>query len=96
MKKILFLLIAILIITGCTQKYNTCNTNYCNEDVYYEQHAPQYSSYEIRHTVRKPVEVIYEDTTYRTVYTPRTYVSKRRVSRPYFKCRINGRNGYCK
>ena len=38
------------------------------------------------YTVRKPVEVIYENTTYTTVYEPKTYTTITHERKPYNKC----------
>ena len=38
------------------------------------------------YTVRKPVEVIYENTTYTTVYEPKTYTTVTHERKPYNKC----------
>lgn len=38
------------------------------------------------YTVRKPVKVIYENTTYTTVYEPRTYSTTTYETRPYNSC----------
>jgi len=39
-------------------------------------------------TVRRPVEVIYENTTYTTVYEPKTYKSVTYEKKPYNKCEV--------
>jgi len=44
------------------------------------------------HTVSEPVEVIYRQTTYQTVYEPKTYSTTRYVKKPY-AC---ARNEICK
>ena len=38
------------------------------------------------HTVSQPVEVIYRQTTYQTVYEPKTYATTRYVKKPYNNC----------
>lgn len=79
MKNILYTLLPVLFLTACAhcencnvqQQTNTCVTPVC-----------QGSSY----TVRKPIEVIYKDTTYTTVYEPKTYTTTRYIRKPYNNC----------
>lgn len=73
MKKLFLLSFVICALAACQhQNYNMCEDNVCNR-------ASK------TYIVRKPVEVIYEDTIYTTVYKPVTYVEKRKVTRPYCK-----------
>lgn len=60
-----------------------------NKPVYQNDCYRKGSSY----TVRKPVEVIYEDTTYTTVYEPKVYTTTKMVRKPYNNCE---RNNLCK
>lgn len=72
-KKSLIICLVLLMI-GCSTVSNdnqTITTNNCCSSSY---------------TVRKPVEIIYEDITYTTVYEPKTYSTKRYVRKPYNKC----------
>lgn len=50
----------------------SCNTNKCSTT----------------HVIRKPVEVIYENTTYTTVYEPKTYKTITYEKKPYNKCEM--------
>lgn len=51
----------------------TSNTNGCN-------------TCSTSYTVSTPVEVIYKDTTYTTVYEPKTYTSTKYSRKPYDAC----------
>ena len=90
MKKILCLF-SVLFLFACTStpevtenknvtlqnsnemKYNSYSKTECNTCI---------SSY----TVRKPVEVIYENTTYTTVYEPKVYTTITHERKPYNRC----------
>lgn len=71
MKKVILFVFTLLLLVSCASEKREYNV--CNACSKY--------------TVRRPVEIIYEDTTYTTVYTPKTYISKQRVSKPYIKCK---------
>lgn len=83
MKKLFLMAIIALMLTGCAcdQVQPMSNQEPMVESQYRDSNCCN-SSY----TVRKPVEVIYEETTYTTVYEPKTYTSTRRVSAPYSPC----------
>lgn len=73
MKKFLLFLLIALLLTACAQEQEVIvkrGCGHCN----------------VQYTVRKPVEIVYEDTSYVTVYKPKTYIMKKRVSVPY-SCR---------
>lgn len=77
MKKLFMLFFMGCMLTSCQhQSYDICDIETCNNSAYKTSK---------RYIVRKPVEVIYEDTIYTTVYKPVTYVEKRKVTRPYCK-----------
>lgn len=78
MKKLILVLIVIFLL-GCT---NT-NPNNCYNC----------SSREESYTVSEPTEIIYRNTTYRTVYEPKTYREVSYERRPY-KNRCRTKN-YC-
>lgn len=88
MKKLLLGIFLILVLTACAQNRYTYRDQCDRQACYSKLAASQY-------TVRKPVEIIYEDTTYTTVYEPKTYVETRKVKKPYTNCRINGNDAYC-
>lgn len=89
MKKLLLGIFLVLLLTACAQNRYAYEGQCDRRSCYSEPTSYQY-------TVRKPVEIIYEDTTYTTVYEPKTYISTKRISKPYSNCRINGKNGYCR
>lgn len=88
----LFYVLPILALTACNHTPNYCNEYRC--DNYYTGHkAYRGESY----TVSKPVEVLYKNTTYTTVYEPRTYEEVSYERKPYRGegCyRVRGKN-YC-
>lgn len=78
MKNILYSLLLIFSLTACThyenrnvQQTNNCITPTCQGNSY---------------TVRQPIEVIYKDTTYTTVYEPKTYMTTKYIRKPYNNC----------
>lgn len=82
MKKYVFLM--LLFVIACTSAPEV-------KPVYQAPVQPAYHNNNCctqTRTVRRPVEVIYEDTTYTTVYEPKTYTSTKRVSMPYNDCAI--------
>ena len=73
MKKFLLFLLVALLLTACAHEQEVIvkrGCGHCNA----------------QYTVRRPVEIVYEDTSYITVYEPKTYTMKKRVSVPY-SCR---------
>lgn len=76
-------ILACFLIAACTSTPEV-------KPVYQAQTRPVYNTNccTSSRTVRKPVEIIYEDTTYTTVYEPKTYISTKRVSMPYNDCTI--------
>lgn len=73
MKKVLLGIFLVLLLTACAQesvRYVETNCRNCNS----------------QYTVRKPVEIVYEDVTYTTIYEPRTYTKTKRVVVPYKNC----------
>jgi hypothetical protein len=53
------------------QNNNSVNCNTCTGSSY---------------TVRQPIEILYEEKIYTTVYEPKTYVKTNYVRKPYNKC----------
>ena len=88
MKKILTLcLIAGLSACATTEVENCEDQTPAPAPVQYAQ--PQYAPVQRQaptgytYTVSEPVEVVYRNTTYRTVYEPKTYSSTAYVKKPY-------------
>lgn len=67
MDKFLALFSVVLVLSACA--------NTTNENTYYGR--------EQSYTVSQPVEIIYRNTTYRTVYEPKTYKEVTLERRPY-------------
>jgi ABC-type enterochelin transport system substrate-binding protein len=90
MKKLL-VLFALLALTACstTNTVEQTLTQTVSTGTYsttrYACNTCQGSSY----TVRKPVEIVYENTTYTTVYEPKTYTTVTRERKPYNGCTKN-------
>lgn len=81
-----FILCLVLLLGACT----TTQQNVQQSPTYVETHG-SYSRYNCNtcstsYTVSKPVEVIYKDTTYTTVYEPKTYSSTSYSRKPYDSC----------
>lgn len=73
MKKVLLGIFIVLLLTACAQErvqYVKTDCRNCNS----------------QYTVRKPIEIVYEEITYTTVYEPRTYAKTKRVTVPYKNC----------
>lgn len=74
MSKVLGAMVVVTMMSACSSSreivYTDHNCNTCT------------TSY----TVSKPVEVIYKDVTYTTVYEPKTYKSTSFTRKPYNKC----------
>ena len=71
-KKLCFVLIILFLLSACSTHKQVMETNYrCSSSSY---------------TVREPVEVIYKDTTYTTIYKPYTYTKSKYIKKPYSKC----------
>lgn len=72
MKKLIIGICLVLFLTACTNQRQEyySNCNTCTKS----------------YTVRKPVEIVYEDVTYTTVYEPKTYVERKRIKQPYNNC----------
>lgn len=91
MKKILSLIL-FLFLTACAceqEKVEVKNTRPVTrvENNYSSyQHTNHCNTCTTSYTVRKPVEVIYENTTYTTVYEPKTYTTVTHERKPYNKC----------
>lgn len=79
MKKILSI-IAILGLIGCASNEPVQSETYVQSSGVYTSGCNTCST---SYTVSKPVEVIYKDTTYTTVYEPRTYERSSYSRRPY-------------
>lgn len=69
MNKILYIL--PILLTACNHTPNYCNSYNCK--------MSRGESY----TISKPVEVIYKNTTYTTVYEPKTYEEVSYERKPY-------------
>jgi len=74
MNKVLFL---VLLLSACASNDMTCPANV---------NSPNCGSHS--YTTSEPVEVIYRNVTYTTVYEPKTYSTTKYVRRPYNKCDI--------
>lgn len=85
MNKILGL-IAILSLCACASEKTVEIQGY--ETYGYTSHTTYSScdSCSSSYTVREPVEVIYKDVTYTTVYEPKTYQSVKYTRKPYDRC----------
>lgn len=78
MKKI-FILLLVLLVTACATDKERCYNCGYREEAY---------------TVSEPTEIIYKNTTYKTVYEPKTYKEISYERRPYRKnCQ---KRNYCK
>lgn len=73
-KKLAILSILVLLLNACSTTQESVVESDCG--------CYGTSSY----TIRKPVEVIYKDVTYKTIYEPRTYITTTYVKKPYNKC----------
>lgn len=92
MKKILSLIL-FLFLTACAHEQEKIEIKniqpvvkkenlYVNTQSTYNNCNTCTTSY----TVRKPIEVIYENTTYTTVYEPKIYTTITHERKPYNKC----------
>lgn len=80
MKKILGLICVLFMMSACSS--TMCNT--CQN-----RHEQSY-------VVSQPVEVIYRNTTYKTVYEPKTYKKVTYEKKPYSNCYRQNNVNYCK
>lgn len=90
MKK--FLILSLMLLSGCTcceteeiqpvQKVQETEPAVTHNVSYYNECNTCSTSY----TVSKPVEVIYKDITYTTVYEPKTYEEVSYSRKPYNSC----------
>ena len=90
MKK--FLMLSLMLLSGCTcceteeiqsvQKVQETKSAVTHNVSYYNECNTCTTSY----TVSKPVEVIYKDITYTTVYEPKTYEEVSYSRKPYDSC----------
>lgn len=91
MKKILSLLLFVY-LAGCTSKQEPIVIEkpvvkpVVKQSYSYENTNNNCNTCTTSYTVRKPVEVIYENTTYTTVYEPKTYTTVTHERKPYNKC----------
>lgn len=83
MKKLIFVFALIVSLGACANMCDNCYNG-------------RYYGHEEAYTVSKPVEVIYKNTTYKTVYEPKTYKEVTMERRPIKNgCyRVNHKN-YC-
>ena len=87
MKKILTLCLIAGLSACSTTSVDTCEDNTPAPQPTYAQ--PQYAPVQRQaptgytYTVSEPVEVVYRNTTYRTVYEPKTFSSTAYVKKPY-------------
>lgn len=91
MKKILSLVL-ILFLTACAYEQEKIEINDTKpvvktENNYsYQYNRNNCNTCTTSYTIRKPVEVIYENTTYTTVYEPKTYTTITHERKPYNRC----------
>ena len=91
MKKILTLCLIAGLSACSTTSVETCEDNAPAPQPTYAQPQPQPTYVPVQrqaptgytYTVSEPVEVVYKNTTYRTVYEPKTFSSTAYVKRPY-------------
>lgn len=89
MKKFILVMCLTVCLSACTRTVTECNKNPTPRQQAVvaqpvvqpiaQTSGCQGSSY----TVSEPVEVLYKNTTYRTVYEPKTYSSISYVKKPY-------------
>jgi hypothetical protein len=71
MNKVLGILGIIGLLAGCASaNWDNCRVSTASSN----------------YTVQEPVEVIYRQTTYQTVYEPKTYATTKYVKKPYNHC----------
>ena len=87
MKKILSLLLFVYLV-GCTNKQESIviEKPVIKQSYSYENMNNNCNTCTTSYTIRKPVEVIYENTTYTTVYEPKIYTTITHERKPYNKC----------
>lgn len=85
MKKILTLCLIAGLSACSTTAVETCeDTTPAPQPVYSQpQYVQRQAPTGYTYTVSEPVEVVYKNTTYRTVYEPKTFSSTAYVKRPY-------------